>query len=228
VKDCEFQHSNMIHYLAFWNQCFGMEKSIETFNPYNANCWCCKNWLLFCVLPFLKQKSWAHEFFNAKQVWCSYIWTKPSPRRSINIWGAILISETIMTLVAKIKIKGSITITFSTNWYSIEWQGVWMNNTSFFGDRILVIASNLGTYPNFFIFYLKNGKDITFKTSFFFFFFGLFQKKIANMWNFSKKKEKTHMMFLTKCHKLNSNLHKGDISKPHMLFTFGFLDLNNL
>ncbi len=129
-----------------------------------------------------------------------------------------------MTSVAKI--KGSTKITFSTNWYSIEWQGVWMNNTSFFQDRILVIASNLGTYPNFFVFYLKNGKDITFKTSFFHFFnFWLFQKQIANMWNFAKNKEKRLMMFLIKCHKLNSNLHIGDISKPHMFFTFGFLDL---
>jgi hypothetical protein len=52
-----------------------------------------------------------------------------------------------------------------------------MNNTSFLKDRILVIASNLGTYPNFFIFNLKNGKDITFKTSFFCLFFFVVSKK---------------------------------------------------
>jgi hypothetical protein len=103
-----------------------------------------------------------------------------------------------------------------------------MNNTSFFQDRILVIASNLGTYPNFFIFNLKNGKDITFKTSFFHFYFFLFQKQIANMWNFAKNKEKTLTMFLTKCHKLSSNLHIGDLSKPNMFCTFGVLDLKYL
>jgi hypothetical protein len=48
----------------------------------------------------------------------------------------------------------------------------------FFGDKIFVIASNLGTYPNFFIFYLENGKDITFKTSFFRVFFGCFKIKL--------------------------------------------------
>jgi len=66
-----------------------------------------------------------------------------------------------------------------------------MNNTSFFGNRILVTASNLGTYPNFFIFYLKNGKDRNFKISFFScFFFGCFKNKLPICELLLKRKKK--------------------------------------